>query len=66
MSAPMSQWNDDLRISKAMQQCGGSFVRKLGELIPLADDDNRATLRSAFPAYWAKYRQIAIAQGIEP
>lgn len=51
---------DDARVVQAMQQFGGSFVRALGALWPLADDENRARLKTAFPEYWITYRDLAI------
>jgi len=43
----------------AMQRRGGSFVKTLGQLIPLADVQNRAKLQAAFPEYFEQYRKIA-------
>jgi len=43
----------------AMQRRGGSFVKTLGQLIPLADAPNRAKLQAAFPEYMKQYRAIA-------
>lgn len=41
--------------SKSMKKFGGSFVVKLGELMPLADTMNLAKLEATFPEYMRKY-----------
>lgn len=46
-------------VTVAMYVYGGSFVSALGALWRLADDDNRARLKAAFPEYWAEYRDLA-------
>jgi len=50
----------DFEITNAMYVYGGSFVSALGTLWRLADDDNRARLKAAFPEYWVEYRELAI------
>lgn len=47
-------------ITTAMYVHGGSFVRGLGELWRMADDDNRERLRTAFPEYWSQYRELVM------
>jgi len=49
----------DYAITEAMIVFGGGFVSGLGRLFRAADADNRATLKAAFPEYWAEYRAIA-------
>ena len=51
----MTEWE----ITEAMIVYGGSFVSMLGKLYRLADTDNRARLRQAFPEYWAEYIELA-------
>jgi hypothetical protein len=41
-----------------MELYGGSFVKKLGELILLADEDNLKRIRTAWPEYWEKYQEL--------
>lgn len=49
----------DFDITATMIVLGGSFVSGLGRLWRQADQDNRATLKAAFPHYWVKYRELA-------
>lgn len=45
-------------ITRAMVNYGGSFVAALGRLWQIADDDNRARLRDAFPVYFEQYAEL--------
>jgi hypothetical protein len=49
----------DDEIVGAMATFGGSFVRQLAKLFQLADDHNRAKLKTAFADYWDEYADIA-------
>lgn len=51
---------DNYEISEAMIFHGGSFVKQLGLLFRLADEDNKRRLLLAFPEYWKQYRDVAI------
>ncbi len=46
-------------ITQAMFTFGGSFVSKLGTLWRLADDENRARIKAAWPEYWKEYAELA-------
>lgn len=48
----------DYQVTNAMILYGGSFVAKLGELFNVADPQNQAALKTAFPAYWAEYAEL--------
>lgn len=50
---------EDTYVAEAMIRYGGSFVRTLGQLWFLGDENNRARLKAAFPDYWVKYLQLA-------
>jgi hypothetical protein len=41
--------------TEAMRRYGGSFVLGLGRLAALADGDNFARIKAAWPEYWANY-----------
>jgi len=47
--------NDMCWTNVAMKTYGGSFVKKLAELIQIADEENLDRLQKAFPATFAKY-----------
>ena len=47
--------NDMYWTTEAMKAYGGSFVKKLAELIQIADEENLDRLQKAFPATFAKY-----------
>jgi hypothetical protein len=49
----------DYDISNAMIAYGGSFVQQLGKLFRLADDDNQARIKAAWPEYWKNYEELA-------
>lgn len=48
-----------LKVSGAMIQFGGSFVKALGTAWRLADESNSAKIEAAFPEYVAKYQGMA-------
>ena len=50
---------NDIKISAAMIDTGGSFVQTLGKLFRLGDGENKRRLKEAFPEYWGKYADIA-------
>ena len=45
-------------VAIGMEDRGGSFVQKLGNLVRRADRENFHRLKSAFPEYWEQYREI--------
>jgi hypothetical protein len=49
----------DYDVIEAMKRYGGSFVKKLAEAFALADPQNQARLKAAFPEYWKKYTEMA-------
>lgn len=49
----------DFATVNAMIQFGGSFVRALAQACRLADTENLARIKAAFPEYWAKYEELA-------
>jgi uncharacterized protein YegJ (DUF2314 family) len=49
----------DWQIVAAMARYGGGFVQSLAKCFNLADADNRARLKLAFPEYWRQYSEIA-------
>jgi hypothetical protein len=46
-------------VAAAMRTRGGSFVKKLGELWPLADSDNQRRIKAVWPEYWETYTKHA-------
>ena len=50
---------DDDAIIHAMQVFGGSFIRRLADCYQVADDENRARLKTAFSDLWEKYEDLA-------
>ncbi len=50
---------DDHAITGMMLRFGGSFVRTLGALYRMGDDENKQRLKNAFPEYWARYARMA-------
>lgn len=46
-------------VSMAMRDYGGSFVKCLGKLLLLADEDNVAKIKATWPEYWKKYEEFA-------
>lgn len=55
--------NDIYWTTVAMKAHGGSFVKKLAELVLLADEENLDRLQKAFPATFAKY--VVLGQQIK-
>ena len=51
--------DEKLPVIRAMKECGGSFVQRLGEAWLYADDENSRRIEVAFPEYVASYRAIA-------
>lgn len=49
----------DHEITEAMIKFGGGFVSRLGQLFRLADSDNQARLKAAFPEYFLEYAKLA-------
>ena len=45
-----------------MVRNGGSFVSNLGEALRCADIHNVRKIKSTWPDYWKKYKQMAIAE----
>ena len=50
---------DDFYVTEAMIEYGGDFVKRLGMLYRVADSENQARIKAAFPEYWEKYRLMA-------
>lgn len=46
---------EELAVTRAMMDHGGSFVRALAVAYTLADPANRAKIRETWPDYWTKY-----------
>jgi hypothetical protein len=42
-----------------MIEYGGSFVRKLGAAVMVADSENLAKIKTTWPDYWAQYQRMA-------
>ena len=61
---PMTDVEEAGKVSVAMRERGGSFVRALGAALNLADRDNLRRIKGAFPEYWAKY--LAMAESTAP
>ena len=63
----MEDWDidDDFAVTGTMIRYGGSFVRDLGHLFRIADDNNRRRLKAAFPEYWERYTNLTL-QGQVP
>lgn len=51
--------DERLKVSGAMLQFGGSFVKALAAAWRLADESNSAKIEAAFPEYIAKYQGMA-------
>lgn len=48
-------------VAIGMKSYGGGFVKKLGEALQVADEDNTQRIKEAFEHYWAEY----LKRGIE-
>lgn len=56
----MTSWRCSFyEITEAMIQYGGGFVRQLGILLRLADEDNKRRLLEAFSEYLHTYDDLA-------
>ena len=55
----MELQDNDNFVIQAMDRYGGGFVRALARAASLADADNLARLKAAWPEYWAQYAEIA-------
>lgn len=55
----------DYAIAQAMVQYGGGFVSRLGALWQSGDTTNQATLKAAFPTYWAEYAELMGLAGVK-
>lgn len=53
------EWEESNAVAAAMVAHGGSFVRALGYLVDMADEQNLLRLKGAFPELWAKYGAMA-------
>jgi len=47
--------NEQMLVARSMKTFGGSFVDELGKALFLADPENAARIKTAFPEYWEKY-----------
>lgn len=56
----------DWPMHKAMQRYGGSFIKKLAELLELADGVEYGTLEDAFPMCFYEYRKMAEKEKTKP
>jgi hypothetical protein len=45
-------------VSENMIKSGGSFCKKLGELIQLSDSVNLVRIKTTFIDYWNKYLEV--------
>ena len=52
-------------IAMAMKTYGGSFVKLLGEMILVADNQNLGKIEATWPEYLAQYRKMAIKLNTE-
>jgi len=52
--------NEDYKILEAMTTYGGSFAKAIARAALLADSDNYAKLKAAFPELWTKYAAFAL------
>lgn len=53
---------EDYTVMVSMKTYGGKFVRALGNAISLADEQNLARLKAAFPELWKSYAEMAELQ----
>jgi len=57
-NAPQAAMSDG-QVINAMHLFGGSFVRSLSTTLSLADPENLARLKAAFPRLWNEYADLA-------
>ena len=50
----------DNEVISAMFACGGSFDEALAGAANVADEDNLARIKAAWPETWAKYAELAL------
>lgn len=43
---------------QAMKTYGGSFVKKLAELVQLADSNNLELIKTTWHVYWSQYEDM--------
>lgn len=55
--APSSDVQDH-EIAHAMATFGGSFAKAISRAFLVADDDNRARMRAAYPELFAEYKGV--------
>ncbi|HEX9331429.1 MAG TPA: hypothetical protein VF896_06060 [Anaerolineales bacterium] len=54
----MNDYDQDWWTQEAMLRFGGSFVKLLGKMGRQADDNNLAKIKSTWPEYWEKYKEL--------
>jgi hypothetical protein len=54
--------DEDTMVIREMMKRGGSFVNALASAAMVADSDNLARLKAAFPECWERYLQFAMAE----
>ena len=52
--------DEDYKILEAMTLYGGSFAKAIARAALLADSENYAKLKAAFPELWTKYAAFAL------
>jgi len=57
--------DEQLKVVKAMEKYGGSFVQALAVCFYRADQDNFHKLKQTFSEYWSKYEKVAEEVGDE-
>lgn len=58
-SRAVNEQEADWDVVRTMERFGGSFVWTLAQLCHLADSDNLARIKAAWPEYWAEYAELA-------
>lgn len=51
--------NEDLKVVRAMEMYGGSFVKHLAQLALVADPLNFRKIKETWSDYWKKYQKMA-------
>jgi len=49
----------DIDVARTMIEYGGSFVRKLGGAVMVADQNNLQKIKTTWPDYWSQYQRMA-------
>lgn len=57
---------EDIQTTDAMRTYGSSFVKALGLAAQLADSENLRRLKSAWPEYWAEFRDFTPTSHSDP